>query len=166
MSNQVSKEEFDSIKKQLAKVTKLIKKRKADELEESGQELEEDDGRVHGELVIPNPQGIEGHNFLVQLIAKVPIKLREKIWDFNYVDFVLLIPEIEKPTEVPITLFKTADESFQFKQGKQTKRISKLQVWLQAFSVYSAVLMARWPNRGPELFQYQAKIFNLADQQF
>ena len=106
------------MKKQLADVRKLIKKRKADELKASGQDFEEDDGRAHGEPLVPNPQGIEGHNFLVKLIAKVQIKLREKIWDFNYIDFVLLIPEIEKPTEVPITFFKTADESFQFKPGK------------------------------------------------
>ena len=137
-------EQFEALKRQVARMQKVIDERRGDEIGSR-----HDENRTAAEPVTPNLKGTEARNFLVQLIAKVPVKLREKIWDFNYVDFGLLIPEIEKPTEVPITFFRAPDDIFQFRQGKQTKRIHKPQVWLQAFSMYSAVLTARWPTRGP-----------------
>ena len=39
---------------------------------------------------------------VVPLISKIPLKTREKIWAFEYVDLIDLLPELDKPTENPI----------------------------------------------------------------
>ena len=93
---ELNPEEANKLRKKVEVPTKLVNsKRKADKL---GSESPEEDGRANNKPVVLNPQGMEGRNLIVPLIAKVPVRLREKIWDFTHVDFVLLIPEIKKPT--------------------------------------------------------------------
>ena len=43
---------------------------------------------------------------IVPLIKKVPIKLREKIWEFQYVDLTELLPEGDKLNDSPLCFLK------------------------------------------------------------
>ena len=48
---------------------------------------------------------------MVRPVCKIPLSLQEKIWAFQYIDFVQLLSP-EKNLDVPLTLFKsTSDET-------------------------------------------------------
>ena len=97
---------------------------------------------------------------MVQPVRKIPVNLQEKIWAFQYVDLVQLLPQ-ERAPDMPLTLFKTtADDTdtVVFQPRKPTKTIDCFNTWFKAFSIYAAVLTVKWPNRVPELFVYQTII--------
>ena len=101
---------------------------------------------------------------VVPIIEKVPVKLREKIWEFQYVDLIEFLPEADRLLDSPIVFFKTKDDDIMFDVRKHHKRVQSPQVWLQAFTSYAAVLTTKWPSRAGELFQYLGDILNLANQ--
>ena len=101
---------------------------------------------------------------VVPIIEKVPVKLRGKIWEFQYVDLIEFLPEADHLLDSPIVLFKTNDDDIVFDVKKHHKRVQSPQVWLQAFTSYAAVLTTKWPSRAGELFQYLGDILNLANQ--
>ena len=100
---------------------------------------------------------------IVPIIEKVPIKLREKIWEFQFVDLIEFLPEADRLNDSRIVFFKTKDDNVVFDMKKHNKRVQLPQIWLQAFTSYAAVLTTKWPNRAGELFQYLGDILNLVN---
>ena len=85
----------------------------------------------------------------------------EKIWSFAYVDLTELLPEQNKQINSLIVLYKNGDDDIVFDAKRKERKIYNLNVWQQAFGSYAAVLMFKFPNRGPELMQYMVDILNL-----
>ena len=88
-------------------------------------------------------------------------KIRERIWNFAYIDFQLLLPSPTKETSQPLQFFQSG-ESIAYEEKSRKITIDRWQVWLQAFLTYAAVLTTKHPSRGPELFQYQCNILHRA----
>ena len=59
-------------------------------------------------------------------------------------------------------MYKSGNDDIVFDTKKNEKKITNSQVLLQAFAAYAAVLVSRWPNHAPELYQYMGDILNLA----
>ena len=93
----------------------------------------------------------------------LPLKVKEKIWSFQYLDFTELLPDASKPAPSPIVFFRNADDDIIFDAKTKEKRIHSPQVLLQAFSTYAAILSVKFPNHSPELYQYMVDILNLAN---
>ena len=54
-------------------------------------------------------QGTESRS-TIPLMTKIPLKVKERIWSFQFVDFTELLPEAFKLAPTPIVLFKNSDE--------------------------------------------------------
>ena len=54
----------------------------------------------------------------VPLVSKIPLKVCEKIWTFQYIDLTELLPESSKPAPAPLVLFKSGENYIVFDPKK------------------------------------------------
>ena len=94
---------------------------------------------------------------------KVPDKLKQQIWNNQYIDLALLLdPTLEKVK--PNFQFVTDDntDSVHLATNKQPKQITSLGQWCSAFQIFITILCQKFPNQLPLLMTYMATIKNLS----
>ena len=97
--------------------------------------------------------------------ARIPAKIRSKIIQTEFVDFGFLLVHPAFEDKFRITL-KPSQEgsspSLALEPVNKAKRITSIDVWLQAFHVYVGIFTAQYPYEAPGLMKYGATIQDLA----
>ena len=102
-------------------------------------------------------------NLLVD--ARVPMKLKTKIWQQEYIDFgsLLVNPTLDGKFQLTI---QNSNEGFSpalaLEPLNKPKKISSMNSWLQAFYVFVGIYASRYPSEAPRLMKYGSTILDLA----
>ena len=97
--------------------------------------------------------------------AHVNSALREKIINFEYVDFAKLIPRqrVEKIEDHRLELiYRGGAMFFAPVSDRETTSISNFTRWEEAYHIYSNVLTRVYPAKASELIQYNHTIYTVA----
>ena len=108
----------------------------------------------------------------IPLGASVSQKLKSKIWNNEYFDFKSLLDNKEEPLSVTIT-----SGVINFHQGQKSKYPLTLNQWTDAFLIFSAIYLEKFPHEGANLLKYCFMVremqylhgdnaFRLYDEQF
>lgn len=87
--------------------------------------------------------------------TNVPLKLKEKIWNGEFVDISLMLKSNHSLNQE-----SNLDGDLVVKGGvlsvvtKRPNSIRSIQVWTSAFMVYASVMLEKWPNKGSEFLKY------------
>ena len=97
--------------------------------------------------------------------ARVLAKIRSKIIQNEFVDFgsLLVHPAFEDKFHINLQPSQEGSSpSLSLEPLNKTKRITSIDVWLQAFHVYVGIFTAQHPHEAPGLMKYGATIQDLA----
>ena len=97
--------------------------------------------------------------------ARIPAKIRGKIIQNEFVDFGSLLVHPAFEDKFRITLQPSQEgssPSLALEPVNKAKRITSIDVWLQAFHVYVGNFTAQYPHEAPGLMKYGATIQDLA----
>ena len=97
--------------------------------------------------------------------ARVTAKIRSKIIQNEFVDFgsLLVNPAFEDKFRITLQPFQEGSSpSLALEPVNKAKRITSIDVWLQAFHVYVGIFTAQYPHEVPGLMKYGATIQDLA----
>ena len=93
--------------------------------------------------------------------ARIPAKIRSKIIQNEFVDFGSLLVHPAFEDKFRITLQPSQEgssPSLALEPVNKAKRITSIDVWLQAFHVYVGIFTAQYPHEAPGLMKYGATI--------
>ena len=99
--------------------------------------------------------------------ARVSDKIRQKIWDNEYVDLGILLVRPASQNKFQITLGQPElgrQPSFCIEPAEKPRRITTIDQWLNAFHVFIGVYTAKYPQDSPELIKYCSLIRDLAER--
>ena len=94
----------------------------------------------------------------------MPLKLKTKIWQNEFIDFGLLLANQFSEGKYQLT-FNPVDgsvPSLALEPITKPKKIVSLDSWVQAFHVFAGVYTSRFPSDGPGLMKYRSTIKDLA----
>lgn len=93
-----------------------------------------------------------------------PLSVKEKIWKGEFIDLGSLIQQDTSTDEsLTLSLIRLDNNQIGFKQNKPRVRpIFNIDLWTQAFLVFSAIYLQKHPTRAIELLQYMDTIRKLA----
>ena len=96
--------------------------------------------------------------------ARVPLKLKTKIWNNEFIDFGLLLANQFAEGKYQLTLQPGDGSSSSLALEPVTKpnKIVSIDSWVQAFHVFVGVFTSRFPSDGPGLMKYGSTIQDLA----
>ena len=96
--------------------------------------------------------------------ARVPVKLKTKIWNDEFIDFGLLLANQFAEGKYQLTLQPGdgSSPSLALEPMTKPKKIVSIDSWVQAFHVFVGVFTSRFPNDGPGLMKYGSTIQDLA----
>ena len=96
--------------------------------------------------------------------ARVPLKLKTKIWQNEFIDFGLLLANQFSEGKYQLT-FNSGDgsvPSLALEPVTKPKKIESFDSWVQAFHVFAGVYTSRLPCDGPGLMKYGSTIQDFA----
>lgn len=96
--------------------------------------------------------------------ARVPLKLKTRIWQNEFIDFGLLLVNQFSEGKYQLT-FNSGDgsvPSLALEPVTKPKKIVSFENWVQAFHVFAGVYTSRFPSDGPGLMKYGSTIQDLA----
>lgn len=85
----------------------------------------------------------------IPLGASVSIKLRQKIWCNEYIDLKSLLDTKDEPLSVTIST-----GVINLHQGQKSKVPISLGQWTDAFLIFSAIYLEKFPTEAPNLLKY------------
>ena len=96
--------------------------------------------------------------------ARVPLKLKTKIWQNEFIDFGLLLANqfSEDKYQLTINPGDGSAPSLALEPVTKPKKIVSFDSWVQAFHVFAGVYISRFPSDGPGLMKYGSTIQDLA----
>ena len=97
--------------------------------------------------------------------ARVPLKLKSKIWNQEYIDFghLLVNPNLEGKFQLTLqNSDETSSPSLSFESVTKPKKIYNIDTWLTAFHVFVGVYTSRYPTEAPSLMKYGEIVQDLA----
>ena len=93
------------------------------------------------------------------------MKLKTKIWQQEYIDFGSLLVNLTLDCKFQLTLHNSNEglsPSSALELLNKPKKISSIEIWLQAFHVFVGIYASRYPNEAPGLMKYGSTIQDLA----
>ena len=96
--------------------------------------------------------------------ARVPLKLKTKIWNNEFIDFGLLLANqfAEGKYQLTINPGDGSSPSLALEPITKPKKIVSIDSWVQAFHVFVGVFTSRFPSDAPGLMKYGSTIQDLA----
>ena len=97
--------------------------------------------------------------------ARIPAKIRSKIIQNEFADFGSLLVHPAFEDKFRITLQPSQEDSclsLALEPVNKARRITSIDLWLQAFHVYVGISTAQYPYEAPGLMKYGATIQDLA----
>ena len=93
--------------------------------------------------------------------ARAPAKIRSKIIQNEFVDFGSLLVNPAFEDKFRITLQPSQEDSslsLALEPVNKARRITSIDLWLQAFHMYVGIFTAQYPHEAPGLMKYGATI--------
>ena len=96
--------------------------------------------------------------------ARVPLKLKTKIWNNEFIDFGLLLANqfAEGKYQLTINPGDGSSPSLALEPITKPKKIVSIDSWVQAFHVFVGVFTSRFPSDAPGFMKYGSTIQDLA----
>lgn len=96
--------------------------------------------------------------------ARLPLKLKTKIWNNGFIDFGLLLANqfAEGKYQLTINPGDGSSPSLALEPITKPKKIVSIDSWVQAFHVFVGVFTSRFPSDAPGLMKYGSTIQDLA----
>ena len=96
--------------------------------------------------------------------ARVPLKLKTKIWNDEFIDFGLLLANQFAEGKYQLTLQPGdgSSPSLALEPMSMPKKIVSIDSWVQAFHVFVGVFTSRFSSDGPGLMKYGSTIQDFA----
>ncbi|XP_033106175.1 uncharacterized protein LOC117108307 [Anneissia japonica] len=101
----------------------------------------------------PQTELIDG----IPLTKMVPQKIKNKIWQNEYVDFKTLLPSFKEDPWVA----NIAPGNINIQQSNSHKQSLTILQWVAAFNKFSAVLIEKIPDQAPHLLKYHSYTLDL-----
>ena len=101
----------------------------------------------------------------VPVDARVPLKLKSKIWNHEYIDFghLLVNPTLEGKFQLTLQNSDgTSSPSLSFESVTKPKKTYSIDTWLTAFHVFVGVYTSLYPTEAPSLMKYGEIVQDLA----
>jgi len=100
----------------------------------------------------------------LSLDSRIPAKLRNKIFNNEFVDFGLLLMNPESESRCQFNLVNQTGEhpSLCLEPSTRPKKIHNIDTWMTAFRIFEAVYTQKHPNDAPSLMKYGDTIQDLA----
>ena len=92
-------------------------------------------------------------------------QLKDKIWNFEYVDLTLLLEQNISDQQEQARSLSVVDNQLVLKPlqtEKKVKAITHIETWTTAFLNYTSILIQRHPQKAPELIKYMSVIRDAA----
>ena len=88
--------------------------------------------------------------------ASIPLRIKEKIWDNQYVDLGLLIGQNHSSDRMnlSVSMDKNAGQCLSLISNLRPKPIRNIEDWVSAFIVFTALYTERHPYQAPRLMKY------------
>ena len=122
-------------------------------------------GETQSSATSPQPQQVFS-SISMPVDARVPLKLKTKIWQEQYIDFGSLLVN---PTHngryqltVQTVLGEGSSPSLALEPITKPKKIFSIDTWLQAFHVFVGIYTSKNPQAAPSLMKYGSIIQDLA----
>ena len=97
--------------------------------------------------------------------ARVAMKLKTKIWQQEYIDFGSLLVNPTLDGKFQLTLQNSNEglsPALALEPLNKPKKITSIDIWLQAFHVFVGIYASHYPNEAPGLMKYGSTIQDLA----
>jgi len=90
--------------------------------------------------------------------------LKEKVWNFEYVDLALFLIQkfVDNINDQPLNLKILNGKFVARKKLNKIKNVDNISTWSDAFINYGQVLIENHPQKARELFKYMTVIRNIA----
>ena len=89
----------------------------------------------------------------ITLFNHVPMTIRTKVWNNEYVDFAELLKRTAVVIDQPKVL-KERNGQLVWKAASSSRKVYNYIVWRSVFNVFSGINLLRYPNLGTQLLQY------------
>ena len=97
--------------------------------------------------------------------ARVPAKIRTKIWNNEYIEFgsLLLNPVLDGKMQINIQSAEGSNlPSLSLEPVSKPKKITSIDVWTSAFHIFVGVYTGKYPAEAPSLMKYGEIVKDLA----
>eukprot|EP00731_Ephydatia_muelleri_P032923 Em0024g467a len=91
--------------------------------------------------------------------AVLPARLSHRIVELEFVEISELLPDSWQEETQPLVVF---DAQLNPRRLSRKAPVQDISLWIECFSRMAAVLVTRYPDKGPELWAYQASIVRAA----
>ncbi|KAL5518219.1 hypothetical protein EMCRGX_G003910 [Ephydatia muelleri] len=91
--------------------------------------------------------------------AGLPARLSRRIVELEFVEMSELLPDSWQEETQPLVVF---DAQLNPRRLSRKAPVQDISLWIECFSRMAAVLVTRYPDKGPELWAYQASIVRAA----
>lgn len=99
--------------------------------------------------------------------CRISIKLKNKIWNDEYIDFGSLLSNPMSENKFQLS-FSSSDAglppSLSVELMSKSKKIANISVWMSAFRIFVGVYTQKYPHESPALMKYGDIVQDLADR--
>lgn len=98
--------------------------------------------------------------------SQIDAKLKNKIWQKKYVDFIKLLPKDDQALDKSLRLQSAGNSEFKFVASKPKKYIKPIEQWTSAFLKFLAVYSEKYPKQIPAVIRQDEIVRELASMSF
>lgn len=98
--------------------------------------------------------------------SQIDAKLKNKIWQNKYVDFIKLLPKDDLALDKSLRLQSAGNSEFKFVASKPKKSIKSIEQWTSAFLKFLAVYSEKYPKQIPAVIKHGEIVRELASRSF
>lgn len=99
----------------------------------------------------------------IPLGSHVPLKIKEKIWNNDFIDIGSLLPKNINIETWSVT-FSSNEVTVNTKQNNtKQKHINSFTDWIEAFNIFMAIFIQRFPDQAPFMLKYISIIKEIHD---
>lgn len=96
--------------------------------------------------------------------SQIDSKLKNKIWQNKYVDFVKLLPRDDFTSDKSLRLQSAGNSEYKFVKSKPKKSIKTIEQWTTAFLKFLAVYSEKYPKQIPAVIKHGEIVRELASR--
>lgn len=94
--------------------------------------------------------------------SQIDAKLKNKIWQNKYVDFIKLLPKNDLALDKSLRLQSAGNSEFKFVASKPKKSTKSIEQWTSAFLKFLAVYSEKYPKQIPAVIKHGEIVRELA----
>ena len=107
------------------------------------------------------PQKLNHFSVAQPIYAQVPLKIRQKIWAGEFIDFGLLLNKDERNMRLG-TFNNGGDDTPQLVWRQLKQRPLSVNEWTDAFHIFMAITLVKEPSQAASMLKYSSLVRNIA----